>query len=97
MPASHTPGPWTCSPESDNRVTIWAHSCLLAEVIGVNAEAAKANARLTATSPRMIAALKQAAKLLAELPKSEQTLQMIALRSEIVGTIKEATPDYYGY
>jgi hypothetical protein len=38
-------------------------------------------------------ALKRAAHLLAELP--DQSLQLLALRAEIVECIKQATPEYY--
>ena len=53
------------------------------------------DAVLMAAAPRMAKALQRAAHLLAELSKSEQTPQMLALRAEIVETIKQATPDYY--
>lgn len=51
---------------------------------------------MIAAAPRMAAVLQSAARLLAELPESEQTPQMLALRTEIVATIKQATPGYYG-
>lgn len=54
------------------------------------------DARLIAAAPRMVAVLQRAARILAELPDSEQTPQMLALRAEIVETIKQATPEYYG-
>ena len=62
----------------------------------VRKEEAVANARLIAEAPRMEAVLKWAAHLLAELPEAQQTPQMLALRNEIVETLKQATPEYYG-
>lgn len=104
----HTQGPWRVDRVGDNieiRPVHPTHGCTLgfapiARIIGdkrvTDDETDEANSRLVASAPRMSEALKRAARILAELPDSEQTQQMKALRKEIVATIKEATPEYYG-
>ena len=95
MPNKFTPGPWyptsagiICKDIGDTQHNIatcadWS-------------EETEANARLIAASPRMALALQRAAHILAELDNVMHTPQLSALRSEIVATIKEATPEYYG-
>lgn len=93
MGSKHTPGPWErygFRIESESGYYV-------ADVIDSNGFGEnKANARLIAAAPRMSAALKRAAHLLAELPAEHQTPQVLALRTEIVETIKQSTPEHYG-
>lgn len=102
----HTPGPWQVTESSD-----WAgmggvslgiddargqegeRDYHLATVVHGDPDELRANALLIAAAPRMASALQRAAHLLAELPHSPE---LLALRTEIVETIKQATPEYYG-
>lgn len=105
MSTAHTPGPWGIwivpirngvehYIQSRTQVAVVTGSTngMLGSDIPSDEEAL-ANARLITAAPRMSDALKRAAHLLAELP--EQSPQMMALRAEIVGCIKQATPEYY--
>jgi hypothetical protein len=105
MNTKYTPGPWLTDekdhdePYQDIKIKAGKHHTVCtvwiddAPVRDFNA-AQQANARLIAAAPRMAAALQRAAHMLAELP--EQSPQTLALRTEIVDCIKQATPDYYG-
>lgn len=88
----HTPGPWKLN-EVIGGSFVYAGSRQLIAMPSPDLEN-KANARLIAAAPRMAAALQRADHFLAELP--EQTHYLLALRREIVDTIMEATPEYYG-
>ena len=99
MSAAHTPGPWEAKIYGGwDTPRVWSASGSIAMLQHHDSgpAEAEANARLIATAPRMAKALQRAASLLAELGTQEQTPQMLALRTEIVETIKEATPEYYG-
>lgn len=50
---------------------------------------------LVEVAPRMLAALKRAAHILAEIDQSTAPA-VLALRTEIVAVIKEVQPEYYG-
>ena len=91
-----TPGPWTLD---QSRMVLGP--CFTGElksicdkVRGGSPEQAQANARLIAAAPRMIHALQLAARVLAE--RLDQDAALVGLRTEIVETIKQATPEYYG-
>lgn len=109
--SKHTKGPWIVGPscgndsariDDKNGRVIGSikvkHLTLVDKGFPVYqwSEEMEANATLVASAPRMAAALQRAARLLAELPGFEQTAQLVALRKEIVETIKEATPEHYG-
>lgn len=58
-----------------------------------------ADARLIAAAPTMAATLQRAAHVLAEIAdqiSGDDCQRLDALRSEIIETIKQATPEYYG-
>ncbi len=99
--SKHTPGPWVADAKGKPIfIPLRTHHC---EKIGFSIGfvswdddslgAPLANARLIAAAPRMSDTLKRAAHILAELP--DQSPQLIALRSQIVQCIKQATPEYY--
>lgn len=89
----HTPGPWTIQ-----GAFIGTDDAHIAQVKGegrgVTFQRAEANLMLIAAAPLMSDTLKRAAHILAELP--DQSPELIALRSQIVECIKQATPEYYG-
>ena len=101
MSTQHTPGPWwTTEHGIRDRGGYIAHTNSAQRYEGqaerYEREVAQreADKRLIAAAPRMSDALKRAARILAELP--DQSPQLVALRTEIVDCIKQATPEYYG-
>jgi hypothetical protein len=94
MTATHTPGPWIV--ESDGTTVSMGNQAVIVGPApdGARRETMTANARLIAAAPRMSAAIKRTASLLAEM--NDQTPQIIALRHEIIETIKASTPEYFG-
>lgn len=100
MTAHHTPGPWSHDgqgliygpPDAAGEARLICD--LLASPCDDLSTEASANGRLIEAAPRMAQALHRAAHLLAELP--EQSPQLLALRAEMVETIKQATPEHYG-
>jgi hypothetical protein len=94
MNTKHTPGPWEARP--DTNACLPDDWCVGTGPQNIDkvAVCSKCDAHLIAAAPRMAAALQRAAHMLAELP--EQSPQTLAMRTEIVDCIKQATPDYYG-
>lgn len=93
MTTQHTPGPW----HTAGRVVRDAYGNKVTEVATARhivEGTPEANARLIAAAPRMSDALKRAAHILAELP--DQSPHLLAIRTEIVACIKQATPEHYG-
>lgn len=93
---NHTPGPWVITPASPDAVFAMRqgapYSFRVAECLGYRTER-EANARLIAAAPDMIDAPQHAAHVLAELQNAPQ---LLALRVQIIETIKQATLEYYG-
>lgn len=75
-----TPLPWSHSPTFDNRATIWSHSCLLGDIIGVSDEQAEANAQF------IVESVNQSASLKARVQTLEKALE------EAVGRLHKCTP-----
>ena len=94
----HTPGPWhrNIKPVSSYPVVFAGRNTHVATIStkGLADIEAEANCNLIAAAPIMSDTLKRAAHILAELP--DQSPELIALRSQIVECIKQATPEYYG-
>ncbi len=94
--SKHTPGSWIAERQIDlegkalSMFDIWTNSDKPRYIGEIQREE---NARLIAAAPLMSDTLKRAAHILAELP--DQSPQLIALRSQIVECIKQATPEYY--
>lgn len=94
MNARHTPGPWI--KHGSGVYSAKAKDGKFYAEMSVAACHTDEDARLIASSPRMLAALKRVAHILAELPAEVQSPQVLALRCEIIDAIKEAAPEYYG-
>lgn len=96
--SKHTPGPWTTKIiDTINGEPAYWHIVQQSTkgVVGDVQTANFADARLIAAAPRMSAALKRAAHLLAEIDQSTAPA-ILSLRAEIVACIKDGTPEYYG-
>ena len=93
--SKHTPGPWHLAGDSEGIMVTDRHASRIAmwPPQGGTIEQC-ANARLIAAAPIMSDTLKRAAHILAEL--SDQSPKLIALRSQIVECIRQATPEHYG-
>ncbi len=55
----HTPGPWVSAPQRTNTLIVAANGTRVAESYGVTDEEPRANARLIAAAPELLAALKE--------------------------------------
>ncbi len=95
--SKHTPGPWVVDTTLSSGEVMTANGYAIHEHPSyssiTDAKEIQANARLIAAAPRMSDTLRRAAHILAELP--DQSPQLIALRSQIVQCINQATPEYY--
>ena len=76
--SNHTPGPWTVEGasgesgeaeviESDNRIIAWTADSLGSDSFGILEDEDRANARLIAAAPDLLAALRKAADYMAEM------------------------------
>lgn len=94
--SAHTPGPWHAHHDHGWLVVESDNGDLYIKIEkGSTATRRIADARLIATAPRMLDSLKRAAHILAEIDQATAPA-VLALRTEIVATIKKADPSHYG-
>lgn len=95
--SKHTPGEWQAinwTYHSTSTVVVDDPSVVTGKRVIAEC-ATEEDARLIATAPRMLVALKRAAHILAEIDQSTAPA-VLSLRSAIVECIKHADPEHYG-